>query len=346
MLEKLDLFPKTLSEFRVRTSSGGAASILVLVLGCLIIASNTSTLMAVRVKHDITVVPFVDSDASEQSLSINLDLWFPHVSCERMGLDARDESGAVVDGVESKMYRTRLVNLREAERQEHNFLAEHGSAAKHEDFIEVEDGFAWHDDDGKAGINAHQRKRAHAEGCRWHGYFVLPTKDGAFRFGPRRQVGAGLSLEDFLSMRPEAWNMSHKIEHLSFGNSVQRGATNQLQRQERHTQAKTGLWQYYLKLVRTELRRLDGKVISSYQFAVTEHFLELQPGVIGGAMPGVYFHFSTSPLQMVMTEESLSRLGLLTNICGVFGGLYTLLGVLDRAWFASQRRTMQPGIVS
>ncbi|KAE8800684.1 putative amidohydrolase ytcJ [Hordeum vulgare] len=75
------------------------------------------------------------------------------------------------------------------------------------------------------------------------------------------------------------------------------------------------------------LYRYRGRKIHSNQFSVTEHFREAI--CLPRPPPGVYFFYEFSPIQVDCTEENTSLLHLLTNICAIVGGIFTVAGIID-----------------
>lgn len=64
--------------------------------------------------------------------------------------------------------------------------------------------------------------------------------------------------------------MSHVISHLSFGASFP-GAVFPLDNSRCDMNEPGTVYQYYVKIVRTEYKYLNGKQISSNSYSVTEH---------------------------------------------------------------------------
>jgi len=47
------------------------------------------------------------------------------------------------------------------------------------------------------------------------------------------------------------------------------------------------------------------------------------------ALPGVFFFYDLSPIKVTFTEEHISFLHFLTNVCAIIGGVFTVSGILD-----------------
>ncbi|KAI9465550.1 Sec1-like protein [Lactarius psammicola] len=109
------------------------------------------------------------------------------------------------------------------------------------------------------------------------------------------------------------------------------------------------MFQYFLKVVSTQFRTLDGQVVNSHQYSVT-HFerdlttgqagntnegLQIQHGVVG--VPGTLFNYEISPILVAHRETRQSFAHFLTSTCAIVGGVLTVASILDSALFATQR---------
>ncbi|RVW65404.1 Endoplasmic reticulum-Golgi intermediate compartment protein 3 [Vitis vinifera] len=72
------------------------------------------------------------------------------------------------------------------------------------------------------------------------------------------------------------------------------------------------------------------------QFSVTEHFRNAELGRLQ-SLPGVFFFYDLSPIKVTFTEEHVSFLHFLTNVCAIVGGVFTVSGILDSFIYHSQK---------
>ncbi len=105
-----------------------------------------------------------------------------------------------------------------------------------------------------------------------------------------------------------------------------------------------GMYQYYIKVVPTRYKFLNGSVIESNQYSVTEYMRHLAPGS-GRGLPGVYFYYEVSPIQAFVEERRAGLLRFVTGVCAILGGSYTVMGMID-ALFESLRQYFFKGIVN
>ena len=92
------------------------------------------------------------------------------------------------------------------------------------------------------------------------------------------------------------------------------------------------MYQYYVKVVSTRIHYQNGTVFPSNQYSVTEHEKDVspQPGMsVPSGLPGVFFNFEISPMQVIYTEYTKALSHFLTDICAVVGGVFTVAGLID-----------------
>ncbi|KAF9221651.1 Sec1-like protein [Gyrodon lividus] len=112
------------------------------------------------------------------------------------------------------------------------------------------------------------------------------------------------------------------------------------------------MFQYFLKVVSTQFRTLDGKSanINTHQYSVTHFERDLTKGAGGednqgvytqhgdtGA-PGAFFRFEISPILVVHSETRQSFAHFLTSTCAIVGGVLTVAALLDSVLFATGRK--------
>jgi hypothetical protein len=115
------------------------------------------------------------------------------------------------------------------------------------------------------------------------------------------------------------------------------------------------MFQYFLKVVSTQFQTLDGEVINSHQYSVTQferdltkaqndvdHGVSLQHGVQG--LPGTFINFEISPIRVVHVETRQSFAHFLTSTCAIVGGVLTVASLLDGLLFAAGRSLKKSGV--
>jgi hypothetical protein len=109
------------------------------------------------------------------------------------------------------------------------------------------------------------------------------------------------------------------------------------------------MFQYFLKVVSTQFRTLNGWVVNTHQYSTTQFGRDLGKGnkendqvglqVMHGAsgVPGVFLNYDISPILVVHSETRQSFAHFLTSTCAIVGGVLTVASIIDRALFAANR---------
>lgn len=101
----------------------------------------------------------------------------------------------------------------------------------------------------------------------------------------------------------------------------------------KETSATNSLYEYYIKVVSTAYTDINGNVISSNQYSVTQHYQEIdnQSGNHDNhGYPGVYFIYDLSPIHVNLVERGKSFASFFTSVCAIIGGIFTIFRVLDQ----------------
>jgi hypothetical protein len=91
--------------------------------------------------------------------------------------------------------------------------------------------------------------------------------------------------------------------------------------------------------VPTQYRFLNGTVIQTNQYSVTEHLRHVNPGSNRG-LPGVFFIYEVSPLHVEISEEyRRGWIAFFTSVCAVVGGVVTVMGMVDQYMFTKKDKS-------
>ncbi|XP_038986731.1 endoplasmic reticulum-Golgi intermediate compartment protein 3-like isoform X1 [Phoenix dactylifera] len=178
-------------------------------------------------------------------------------------------------------------------------------------------------------------KDEEGEGCNMNGLLEVNKVAGNFHFAPGKSFHqSNIFLQNLLGFQTENYNISHKINKLSFGKEFP-GVVNPLDGAQWTHQTPFGMYQYFIKVVPTIYTDIRGRKIYSNQFSVTEHFRDAD--VYPKPPSGVYFIYDFSPIKVIFTEENKSLLHVLTNICAIIGGVFTVAGIVDAFLYHGHR---------
>ncbi|KNZ47073.1 uncharacterized protein VP01_66g5 [Puccinia sorghi] len=129
------------------------------------------------------------------------------------------------------------------------------------------------------------------------------------------------------------------------------GIVNPLDGVKAHTEASNYMFQYFLKVVGTQFQLLDGQVAKTHQYSVTQYERDLEDSEKSDAdelghltthgrsgVPGVFFNYEISPMQVVHQEYRQSFAHFATSTCAIVGGVLTIAGLLDSFVYGAQNR--------
>ncbi|KAL4342000.1 hypothetical protein GQ457_08G007260 [Hibiscus cannabinus] len=164
-------------------------------------------------------------------------------------------------------------------------------------------------------------------GCRIDGYVRVKKVPGNLIVSAR----SGAHSFDASKM-----NMSHVINHLSFGKTVSPQVLSDVQRlipyigrshdkldgrsfiNHGDVDANVTI-EHYLQVVKTEVvTKKDDTIVEQHEY--TAHSSLAQSVYI----PVAKFHFELSPMQVLITEDSKSFSHFITNVCAIIGGVFTV----------------------
>mmetsp|Transcript_22591 Transcript_22591/g.63418 ORF Transcript_22591/g.63418 Transcript_22591/m.63418 type:complete len:397 (+) Transcript_22591:79-1269(+) len=375
-LQTFDFFPKTAEEYRVRTLSGAVISVLCVSLVIYLFATELNAYLSVDVVPELSV----DTTFGER-LRINVDVVFPAAPCEFMSLDAMDVSGEHQLGITHNIYKQRLGRdgkpLSEDEvvdpgKKEDTTPPKpamkvpetkpgcgscYGAERNEGDCCNTcEDvqkaysrkGWSFTGFDTIAQcVNEGYKEKMMAqtdEGCRFYGYLQVKKVQGNFHFSPGRSFDSHHShVHDINVQFMDKWNMSHRIERVSFGQDYP-GIQNPMDGVEKiSTDAFSSTYSYFVKIVPTTYTAFAGEEIRTNQYSVTEHYRPVEkpnPQARGGqhhGLPGVFFHYDLSPIQVTYTETRESLGQFLASLCAIIGGIFSIAGLVDALMYRGLR---------
>jgi hypothetical protein len=362
-LKNFDAYPKTLEDFRVRTFSGGAVSIISGLFIAWLFISEFIYYLSVEVQPEL----FVDTSRGEK-LRINMDVIFHNLPCSYLSVDAMDISGEHQLDVDHNIFKKRLRGDGTpipAGPTKHEKLGESEAKVKGSqnenplppDYCgscygaEPEPNYCCNTCDqvqeayrkkGWAFVNADSIEQCVREGwsekmaqqsgesCQVYGYLLVNKVAGNFHFAPGKSFQQHhMHVHDLQPIKNFNFNVSHTVNRLSFGKEFP-GIVNPLDgvRKSDPRDTGTGMYQYFVKVVPTIYESRHGEVLHTNQFSVTEHFKQLS-GDQGHGLPGVFFMYELSPIMVKFTERTKSFAHFLTGVCAIIGGVFTVAGLID-----------------
>ncbi|CAG5125691.1 unnamed protein product, partial [Candidula unifasciata] len=248
-LRRFDAYPKTLEDFRIKTFGGAAVTVVSSVLMFILFVSELNYYLTLEVHPEL----FVDTSRG-QKLRINIDIVFPKMACDFLSLDAMDVSGDSQIDIHTNLFKQRLdlngLPINEAPEQhkpgegkpstdleivtqldpsrcESCYGAETPDQKCCNTCDEVREAYrkkGWAFQDPNSILQCQREgwsKKIEAqknEGCKLFGYLEVNKVAGNFHIAPGKSFQQKhVHIHDMQTFSGQKFNITHKINHLSFG---------------------------------------------------------------------------------------------------------------------------------
>jgi hypothetical protein len=192
------------------------------------------------------------------------------------------------------------------------------------------DGNLKFDQDGNA-LPIDDFKSQKGEGCNVHGHMLVKRVPGNFHVSAHAHANL---LGHFFG--GSAFDTSHVIHELSFGDpdaaralsTVDTTVTNPLEGALKETNFQTAAnapsFEYYIKIVPTNYKKLGGQTFESFQFSANSN-----ENVGRYRIPAVYFRYDMSPITVTFEDKKEHFSHFLVQICAIIGGVFTVVGLVN-----------------
>ncbi|XP_027899139.1 endoplasmic reticulum-Golgi intermediate compartment protein 2-like isoform X1 [Xiphophorus couchianus] len=320
LVKELDAFPKVADSYMETSASGGTVSIIafsaIAVLAILEFFVYRDTWM----KYDYEV----DKDFSSK-LRINVDVTVA-MKCQHVGADILDLAETMITS-NGLQYEPVIFELSPQQRLWQRTLHLLQSRLREEHAVQE---VLYKTLLKGAPTALPPREDAPNEplnGCRIHGHAYVNKVAGNLHITvgkPIHHPQGHAHIAAFVSH--EAYNFSHRIDHLSFGEEVP-GIINPLDGTEKITYNNNQMYQYFITVVPT---KLNTHLISAdtHQFSVTERERVINHAAGSHGVSGIFVKYDTSSLMVTVSEQHMALGRFLVRLCGIVGGIFSTTGML------------------
>ncbi|KAJ1678701.1 ER-derived vesicles protein erv46 [Spiromyces aspiralis] len=339
-----DAYAKATDDVSIRTVSGALITLISGFIIVLLVFNEYTEYRKVESKAELVVDKTLD-----EKMPINLDITFHNAPCVLLGLDMVNSLGEHEVNAFHHITKTRLGKDVPA-----NYCGDcyggippkSGCCNTCEDVHQayLRKGWAFTDPD-----DIEQCKREHyieniqgqaGEGCRLKGMLNVNKVAGNFHIMAGDTVKhANGHLHALYNYMPQNFDLSHTIHRLSFGVEFE-GQDNPLDGRSKNATSRGANFQYFVKVVSSEVRYLNGKTLLSNQYSVTELDRDTEEGNVHGhsnMLPTFKVAYDISPMKIIYTEHKRSLGSFLTSTCAIVGGIFTVAGIIDSFVFRTKQ---------
>lgn len=187
------------------------------------------------------------------------------------------------------------------------------------------------------------------EGCRVSGTMNVNKVAGNFHVAHGESIiKDGHHIHQFNVAEAPKFNISHTIHSISFGDPYPDMPPNPLDSVSRivDIQIGTGLFQYFIKVIPTIYTNEYSEQLFTNQYTFTERFRPLAvpnpdgtPNMQGAGvvLPGMFFVYDIAPFLVEIKRITVPTSHLLTRLCAIVGGVFSVMGVVDALCFRLQK---------
>lgn len=351
-LNKLDIFTKIDPSFTRTSSAGGTVSLLTYILIVLLLFGEIANYLNPEIEYHYSVDTEFD-----KLLDINVDITVA-TPCSNIGADVMDatnkqslytygrlEETEVNFGLNEEQQRRwdRLRSYNAFLRAEHHnvhtmlwkpgylqtvYGAVEGQKGPHHHHHDLTSVHLFPDMDSNGGGGG-------SDSCRFSGTISVNKVAGNLHISAGKYLPLPIGHAHVSLLGGGAVNYSHRIERLSFGDDLQLLRLSPLDGVEKVTSSPNALYQYYLKVVRTEVHTAAHHPPGArlYQYSVTERSLVVDHDAGAHGVPGIYLKYEIDGLKVEVREEggeAATFWQFAVRLCAILGGVLAISGLLNQ----------------
>ncbi|RWS22183.1 endoplasmic reticulum-Golgi intermediate compartment protein 2-like protein [Leptotrombidium deliense] len=327
-LAEFDAFPKIPETYTESTAAGGTVSIFSYFLIIILVYFEIMFFWQSKINFYYKVDTDFDS-----KLKINVDITVA-MPCDIIGsdiIDTTNTNNAYVYGrlIEEPAYfeltRTQRVHWN-AMRDVNNYLRNVHHSIR--DFL-------WKQDiSSREYLSARQippsdvMATSEPDACRIHGSLTVNKVAGNFHITIGKHIPLPIGHAHIsLAAHHMAYNFSHRIEKFSFGEHIP-SILNPLEGEEKIATSPNQLYQYYIKVISTDVQTYDFKG-RTYQYSTTEKDRVIDHSKDSHGTPAIHFKYDIDAIGVRVLEERIPFWKFLIRLCGIIGGVFATSGLVN-----------------
>ena len=253
----------------------------------------------------------IDNSISSSSFKIYIDITMHHIPCYILNVDISDFTGAHTSNVKGTLVKKSL------DKKGHILKMDVSEINKKE-----EETFTTEDV-----IKAFNEE----QGCRLTGSFKVIRLPGNFHIASHTFAPI---IKEFKEKGQNIhFNLTHTIHHISFEeqkdihlirNKFNEGIMSPMDGFYLIDDTQGSLLNYYINIIPTEYEDIDGTIYRAFQFTYKQKKVDNERMI-----PNIFFKYDISPMKMKYTKYYPGHFDGLINICAIFGGMFTIAGIID-----------------
>lgn len=350
---------KVPEDLRTQSTVGGTVSLISLILITVLFLSELNSFLTPIRTSTLSV-----DTGRDETLPIHLDVDFPHINCEVLGVDALDASGTMRLEISNNLFKTAIDPHGRAivNQQPSRLVRQHLNASSSspspspwpnacgscmgaggpseccntcESVRKAYEKRGWLLTKLSAVPQCAREKVTSltpgafdpTHGCNIRGDIQISKVAGRIHITPGHSFSfAGHTMHDYSALRDKPLDLSHTIRQLSFGRAYP-GQANSLDGTTRHARdsnERIGQHEYFIRVVPTTYEYSFGSSMRTNQYSQTYFFKHSDPSKGGQHIPGLFFNYDLSPIHVHVSESRPSFFHFLVQLCAIIGGVFTV----------------------
>ena len=318
VVKEMDAFSKVPEDYQKKSVRGGSFSLVTFSLITFLVISELIYFTTTTYKYEYAV----DSDVHTK-LDINVDITVA-MPCEALGADVLDLAGETTHT--EQFLKTEVAPFELSQEQMSWLKAKRSIMDKVSEYRSLNDLMMLKSppmpENKQTGISM--------KACRFHGTITVNKVAGNFHITIGKHVQDPLQRNAHRHLGgmvpPELYNLSHRIDHLSFGSHLP-GAINPLDATLQVTDIRHYMYQYFIQIVPSEYVSF-WSTTKTNQYSMTERQRPIATGRSSSGVPGIFFKYDISSMMVKIRVDRRPFWKFIVRLSGIIGGVFATSGMI------------------